>query len=692
MKTKLVLWGNDAKEERVLIAMELRPELNQVGMWLFPEEIATDDFAQQLFDEWRDSKEVPFPEGFTYSESELTMTEGLLPEEIKVERGDIVQRAQAEWHFIVLSSKLKEAYHSELDELKERVERLEAFDEGVWENLKGFWNKVQNQVRERNLFRDHIDSLRENTNKLFDRLKELRKKMDEQFSKQSKVTMQKFMGSLEEIDKKVEEGLRLQSAFDELKRIQRDYRDAKMTRDHRSKVWDRLDGAFKAVKEKRFGKEASRDDSPLMRIKRRYAGLMEAIGKMDRSIQRDKDDLNFQHKKIATTDGQLEAQIRQAKIKMIEERINSKEEKLKEMVHTRTELEGRMEQMKQREAMQAEKERLIEAKKLAKEKIAEKIKHDVAAREDIADKLEKAADSITPEKEEAPAIEEEKEPKKKGGLMEAIVDKVEDAVDSAKAVAEVVADKVEDAVEDAKVVAGKVADKVEDKIEELKGSEKKEEASLAKAPAAKEAEEPKGLIEKIADNVEDAVDTAKELAGKVADKVEDVVEDAVDSAKIVAGKVADKVEDTVENLKGTEEKEEASEGKAPKPKKAKTSKKKASLMDTISDKVEDAVDAAKEVAGKVTDKVEDVIEDLTEKEEKEETPKKAKASKKKAGLKGAIADKMEDAVDAAKEMAEKVADKVEDVVEDLSGSEEKEEAKEEAEKKGKTKKKDEEDK
>ncbi|MCB9284757.1 MAG: hypothetical protein H6563_11835 [Lewinellaceae bacterium] len=471
MKTKLVLWGNNANEERVLIAMELRPELNQVGMWLFPEAIATDEFAQQLFDEWRESKEVPFPEGFTYQEQELTMTESLLPDDIKVERGDIVQRAQAEWHFIVLSSKLKEAYHSELEDLKERVERLEEFDEGVWDNLKGFWDKVQNQVRERNLFRDHIDSLRENTNHLFDRMKELRKRMDDEFSKQSKETMQVFMGTLEEVEKKIKEGLRLQSVFDELKRLQRDYRDAKMTRDHRSKVWDRLDAAFKAVKERRFGGEASRDDSPLMRIKRRYEGLIEAIEKMDRSIQRDRDDLHFQHKKIATTDGQLEAQIRQAKIKMIEERINSKEEKLKEMVHTRTELESRMEQLEQREAKQAEKERLAVAKEQAKEKIAEQIKHQNAAMEEIADKLEKAADSITPTEEEPvaeepvveePAAEEPKEEeapapkkakgKKKSSLIETITEKVEDAVedaiDTAKAVAEVISDKVEDAIED----------------------------------------------------------------------------------------------------------------------------------------------------------------------------------------------------------------------------------------------------
>ncbi|MBK7334965.1 MAG: hypothetical protein IPJ00_01845 [Saprospirales bacterium] len=483
MKTKLVLWGTDAKDERVLIAMELRPELNQVGTWLFPEEIATDEFSQKLFDEWRESKEVPFPEGFTYREQELTMTEGLLPADIKVERGDIVQRAQAEWHFIVLSSKLKESYHSELEDLKERVEHLEDFDDSVWNNLKNFWDKVQNQVRERNLFRDHIENLRENTNHLFDRLKELRKKMDDEFSKRSKETMQKFMGTLEEVEQKAKEGLRLQSAFDELKRIQREYRDAQMTRDHRSKVWDRLDGAFKAIKEKRFGSESSSssEDSPFMRIKRRYDGLMEAIQKMERSIQRDRDDLDFQHKKIETTDGQLEAQIRQAKITMIDERIRSKEEKLNEMAHTRTELEARMEQMRQREAKQAERDRLEVAKEHAKEKIAEQIKHQAAAMEEIADKLEKAAETIAPEKEKPAPKEKEKKPRKKGGLIEAITEKVEEAiedvVDTTKAVAEVLGDKIEDAVEDLKEKLNpETEEKVEEKVEkEEKGEEEGEE-------------------------------------------------------------------------------------------------------------------------------------------------------------------------------------------------------------------------
>ena len=403
MKTKLVLWGSNATEEKILIAVQLRSEDNKVDIWTFPEAVATDEFARQLLGDWRNDVEVAFPESAIHLERELSMTDSLLPKEIKVERGDIIQRAQTEWHFVVLSSKLNEVYQSELGELKAKVGGLKSFNSDAWNELKRFWAKVQSQVRERNLLRGHADILRDETNDLFSQMKELRTSLDEEFRQTSQAVHDKFMETLASLEKRAHEGTRLPALFDELKELQRNFREIKLTREHRSKIWERLDATFKVVKEKRFGPNANNESSTLDRLSRRYNGLLGAIDKMQKSISRDQDDLNFQQRKIDSSDGQLEAQIRQAKIKMTKERIRSKNEKLAEMLQTRTDLEKRVASQKEKETKRQKQEEIAAAKAAAKEKIASRIAASALARKEDDSKLEKAAEALGAKKEKTPA-------------------------------------------------------------------------------------------------------------------------------------------------------------------------------------------------------------------------------------------------------------------------------------------------
>lgn len=509
------MWGNDAQENKVLLALGLRDKENVVDIYVFPEEIATEEFFNILMNQWRIGEPVAFPDQHKHIERPLTVSDSLLPDDIKVDRTDIILRAQAEWHFVVLSAKLHENYKDEIESIRAKIENLQEFENSVWEELKGYWGKVQEQVREKNLFREHAEELRETTDELFDKLKQLRKKMDDQYKSKSKEFVESFMEELTEIQKKLEDGLGLKPIFDDLKKLQRKLKDTDFTKEHRRIVWQKIDQLFKEAKAKRGGPETQAGGSAYDRTKRRYDGLMNAIQKMERSIGRDKNDLEFQNKRIEKTDGQLEAQLRQAKLVMIEQRVISKEEKLADMKKTQASLEERMKREEAKLEKIKEQKEVEKAKEEIKGKIQEQISLSKEALKEQEEKLKKAAEAIKESKgKKKPAISKNDNAAK--AEKQGVVD--ENAPNEEA--------EAKGAASDGSDEKGGTGDGPDEKganTDGVGGKSKGEKSKRDKAIASLEEVE-----EMVEDTLEDVVDTIKAVTSVVGDKAARFFEEFAD--------------------------------------------------------------------------------------------------------------------------------------------------------------------
>jgi len=599
MRNRIAVWGRDAQEKRVLITIELQVSDNIVRIQTYPEKVVSDDIFKSFMDNWRKNKEAELPEPDRVIARELSVTDGILPDDLKAEQTDMILRAQTEWHYHVLSNKLAEAYKSELAEIEDRIERAGEYSSDLWNQAKNFWQKVQGQLQDKTLLREQGNDIRKRVDVSFEKLKAMREVLNEKYKEQSVKNVAKFGELLEDAEKRITEGTHLNKVFSDLRDIQKKFHNVKFTKTDRDAIYKRIDAAFKTVKEKRG--QGGGNNRNAGRSQSRLDGLIKAMDRMKSGIGRDENDLKFERRRIEKTDGQLEKQIREAKVVMIESRIASKQVKLDDMIKTRAMLEKKVEQE------QAKAER--NAKKAAERAAAEAAKAKIAA--DMATRV------ISPEEEAKlkAAAEKIKEGKKKGGRTkreDRTPAKVKNFVafseivsgespeppvapeiaevspatatppatevaaaaaaagvgaplvnEQAAAVSEAIAE-VSPNVEAATVAAGLSEQAAEAVPEESTLAEKAGDA-IASAittvgTAANEATAEGGILDSIGDMltsagesisevIEDVTDTAKAVAQVASEKIEEAAGEAKDAASETFEDVKDAVNDATEDLK-----------------------------------------------------------------------------------------------------------------------------------------------
>jgi gas vesicle protein len=663
MKKKIVLWGNDAEDKKILIALELQERENKVHLHTFQESLVSESFYNEMMDSWRNGKEVEFPEGCETEVRELSVTSDILPETIKVQRADLINRAKAEWHFVVLSTKLYDLYSTELEDFKDKVTKLIGFDNDIWNEMRDFWSKISEQARERNLFREHADKLRDGANELFVSMKELKSKANEELAKVSKEQVGNFTTQLNEVKEKAEKGMSLGPLFDQLKKIQVEFKNADFTRNDRSKVWKKIDEAFKIVKEKKYGKAPEGQNNALTRLERRYQGLKSAIGKMEASIRRDKSDIDYHSDKAGRSMGQLEMQLREAKVKMVEERISSKQEKLDEMLRTKTDLEKRMEKEKVRAEKQAEKKAIAKKKAEIKEKMDATISDQANLSEEEIAKLKKATS----------ALKESKQPKSTaaaaaGAVVAGAAAMTTDAKEAASAVTEKVEAKAVETKDAVSTKAAATKEAVTEKASEVKDViVEKAETTIKQSEALVEKvkEESKAPVAQVQETVDTTIDKAKEVLAESKEAVAQKAESAKEAVADTAAKAKEVLAESKEAVaQKAESAKEAVADAAAEAKEVVTEKVAEAKGSTLADKAKAGglLGAALALGSKVVDKVSDGIEDVADNLGVGEQFDKAKEAVSKG--KDALTDKMEDLKESASEAVDSVKDKAADLKEE----------------------------
>ncbi len=328
MKDKIVFWGQDEKENDILVALRLRANDNKVDIWTFQKDKHPETFVDKMFQNWDDINPDEFEEPYLHIERDMSQPT-LLPDEIRTKSTEIVARAETEWVFKVLSMKFAAELDAEIDALHTMINNLKEYDHEVWVNTQAFWEKISDKFRGRDINKEQSIALREKLNGCFSRLKDLRKA--ERFEEELQKNADKLTKQLDEQITYIKKGdVNLGDIFDALKTIQDEAKEARLSREARAMVRDKTNEAFELLREERKNIRNRRQD---FRIKQ----LQETIEKLKVSIQRDHQDLEYQQNRNKMG-SQLEVQLRDAKLNMLSKAIVSKEARLADMQRSLDEL------------------------------------------------------------------------------------------------------------------------------------------------------------------------------------------------------------------------------------------------------------------------------------------------------------------------------------------------------------------
>ncbi|HNY54385.1 MAG TPA: hypothetical protein PKI86_02115 [Chitinophagales bacterium] len=417
MNTRLVLWGEIGTDRKALIAIHLDEETAKIHIHAFPKEEVTKEIQDAVFVEWKNGGEFTFPENAIHWEIDAN-SDTILPEEVKVDRLDVVLQSQHKWGKKLMSSKINQLLSDEVKLLEEKASVVAEYDQSLWDKAKAQWEKIASYQKKNEISWEQTTVLKDKINSIFEALKAVKRINNENEDQANAVLVKNYYKRIEDLQSKLIYSDQWKFIFEELKKIQTELKDAAIRWNHKRTIYNQVNAIFDDLRKYRMTEIVSKTQGRIAQLTKILDGLKD-------SIKRDNESYQMQVEKMQHyTRGKLSVDELKSRFGDILSRTKEKETKAEGIKQTIAQLKAdiekekkqqqeREEQRIKREQEEAAKQEEMEAKRQAKKetKIISESEHESAETEIKSEEIVEAKDEVVVEDEviETKAIEIEAE-------------------------------------------------------------------------------------------------------------------------------------------------------------------------------------------------------------------------------------------------------------------------------------------
>ncbi|MCU0328101.1 MAG: hypothetical protein MUE53_03850 [Chitinophagales bacterium] len=324
-KTRYVTWATTKKEEKVFITLELFIDTMKIEVVTYDAKLIDKTMEDKFIKSWTVYEAIDLPKPNETLFTSFT-DPSILPEHIKVDdNAGAIRILQNEWSFLIINSKILEEYITRLNELKAKVKELNEYNNDVFLEAKEFWDNILEMSKSKEISKEKVNEIKNEIDEVFSKLKDLKENLQKEKEALTESYKLKVDSALKDINAKLQkDNVLFKSLIDELKLLSNDLKNQNLIREVKQQLNSEIDEAFQAVKNKR--------EEVLGQPQDRSSKNQDFIEKLRKSLEYDLKDLAFNEKRVDDARvSQLELQLREAKIKVIKDKIESKQKKLEEL-------------------------------------------------------------------------------------------------------------------------------------------------------------------------------------------------------------------------------------------------------------------------------------------------------------------------------------------------------------------------